>query len=494
MKKRATFIVSSALAIGAAACTNQAIPTLQQDAGLTTQSAIETPSFRNGASLSIATPAPQAPNTNIYRRADVSTVSIVRSDRSRAEEITQAEIEAMVREAVQRAGGMASVVKNGDVVVLKPNLVQMRVDSTQRLIEDQLNGVTTDWRVTAAVAKLVREANPDGTILVMEASATGSTHEVMAYYHYTKESMPEVDAFVSLNEDNGKWQAFDAEEIVCVPLEDGLLHKEYYLNRQFYEADVLISIPCLKTTNNLGVTAAIKNVCIGAPPGNIYGKSETEPSKIAMVSHDIRNGEIFKWLVDFYRCKPIDFVVIDGLQGFQRGPTPSTQERTQTDKMNMRMILAGQDAVATDTVCALIMGWDPQTVGYLPLFQQAGIGHADPAHLLIEGATIDEVRENFLIRKVGILAKEIPDSEEPQIRVIESSRAGDKLSLKLAPGEEIVKIEIYVDGALRLLKTADEDLQEAACTLPQDGETHAVELVAYDRFLHETRIDLDINP
>ena len=74
---------------------------------------------------------------------DGSTVSIVRSGKEEASQITEAEIEAMVREA---AGDFDTVVKNGQTVVIKPNLVQMIVDSTGEKLDRQVNGVTTDWR------------------------------------------------------------------------------------------------------------------------------------------------------------------------------------------------------------------------------------------------------------------------------------------------------------------------------------------------------------
>ena len=40
----------------------------------------------------------------------------------------------------------------------------------------------------------------------------------------------------------------------------------------------------------------------------------------------------------------------------------------------MRLILAGRDAVAVDTVEALIMNWDPQSVKYLVFLNKSGLG------------------------------------------------------------------------------------------------------------------------
>lgn len=132
-----------------------------------------------------------------------STVAIARSGEREASRITEEEIEAMVREA---AFDLETVVKNGQTVVLKPNLVQMIVDSTGEKLDREVNGVTTDWRVMKAVLKMVRELNPDGRVYIMEGSATGPTRDVMEYFKYTDEYMEGVDGFICLEEDCGAWQ------------------------------------------------------------------------------------------------------------------------------------------------------------------------------------------------------------------------------------------------------------------------------------------------
>ena len=296
-----------------------------------------------------------------------STVTIAKSQKARAADITEEEIEAMVRMA---ASDLKTVVKNGQTVVLKPNLVQMIVDSTGELLDQEVNGITVDWRVTKAVLKMVRELNPDGKVYIMEGSATGPTREVMKYFHYTPDYMEGADGFLCLEEDCGAWQDFDAPEVVKVELPDGLLHKTYYFNRILYEADVVISIPTLKTSSGVVVTGGIKNVSIGTPPGNLYGVAPDNPSKTAMVSHKITDGELDRWIYDYYMARPVNYVIVDGLQGFQSGPVPMSHERKETDKMNMGVIMGGTDAVAVDTICSLVTGWDPESIGYLNLLRE----------------------------------------------------------------------------------------------------------------------------
>lgn len=67
-----------------------------------------------------------------------STVTIAKSQKTRAADITEEEIEAMVRMA---ASDLKTVVKNEQTVVLKPNLVQMIVDSTGELLDQELGGI-----------------------------------------------------------------------------------------------------------------------------------------------------------------------------------------------------------------------------------------------------------------------------------------------------------------------------------------------------------------
>lgn len=410
-----------------------------------------------------------------------STVSITQSERDQAYQITEAEIEAMVREA---AWDLNTVVKNGQTVVLKPNLVQMIVDSTGEILDQEVNGITTDWRVTKAVLKMVRELNPDGKVYIMEGSATGPTSKVMEHYHYTQEYMDGVDGFISLEEDCGGWRDFDASEVVKVDTPDGLLHKSYYFNKILYDADVVISIPALKTSSGVIVTAGIKNVSIGTPPGNLYGLGPDAPSKRNMVSHKIVDGELDKWIYDYYKAKPINYVIVDGLQGFQSGPVPMSSERKETDKMNMRLVLAGKDPVAVDTVCCLVMGWDPESVGYLNLFREKdGLGRLTDVR--IRGVYADEVRKHFTIFRENLGGVPVQGEERPSLSA-EAETNGNQIVIHYQTGEETQKIEVLIDGMFQCSKKSEAE-GEIHLVVPDFSKgSHEIQVVAYDRFLNKT--------
>lgn len=416
-----------------------------------------------------------------------SVVSIVKSDKEEAVQITAEEIEEMVLAVTE---DMDTVVHNGQTVVIKPNLVQMKVDSTGDLLDKEVNGVTTDWRVTDAVVKRVRELNPDGKVYIMEGSASGPTSEVMEYYHYTPEYIKGVDDFISLEEDCGAWQDFDAPEVVKVDLPEGLLHQTYYFNRILYEADVLISIPCLKTSSGVVVTAGIKNVSLGTPPGNLYGAAPDNPSKVHMVSHKISDGELDKWIYDYYCAKPINYVIVDGLQGFQSGPVPYSQERKETDKMNMGVIIGGKDAVAVDNICALIVGWDPKSVGYLNHFRE-NMGLGDLENIRVKGAYVDDLRKYFTIRRPELGGVQISDSQGPEFTAEMKENSDGEIVVSYAADEDAYKLEVFVDGFFCV-----SDMASAEGSIYLDDRklaegSHEILVIAYDRFLNRSAVTLN---
>ena len=416
-----------------------------------------------------------------------STVTIAKSQKTRAADITEEEIEAMVRMA---ASDLKTVMKNGQTVVLKPNLVQMIVDSTGELLDQEVNGITVDWRVTKAVLKMVRELNPDGKVYIMEGSATGPTREVMKYFHYTPDYMVGVDGFLCLEEDCGAWQDFDAPEVVKVELPDGLLHKTYYFNRILYEADVVISIPTLKTSSGVVVTGGIKNVSIGTPPGNLYGVAPDNPSKTAMVSHKITDGELDRWIYDYYMARPVNYVIVDGLQGFQSGPVPMSHERKETDKMNMGVIMGGTDAVAVDTICSLVTGWDPESIGYLNLLRE-NTEAGELESIRVKGAYVDELRKKFTIRKPELGGIQLEAGNWPSLEA-EAGRNGDQLEIQYKTGENACKTEIFVDGIFQYSggTVADGEIQLNIPGL--SAGTHEVQIVVYDRFLNKTAKTIEV--
>lgn len=416
-----------------------------------------------------------------------SKVSIVQSEKAWAKEITYADIKEMVKKAVELAGGFDNVIKPGDTVVIKPNLVVSKDNFSGQKLDKEINGITADWRVTKALVELVRQYNRIGKIFIMEGSAEYKTTDVMKNLNYTDEYIRDVDGFIGIEEDSGGWQDYSSTRLSKVSLPEGLLHKEYYLNKRYKEADVLISVACLKSHASAVITGGIKNLSIGATPANIYGTSQTDNSRMNMVAHDNKDGDLHKWIHDYFMCRPADFVLLDGLEGFQNGPAPGYINSSNQDKMNMRLVMAGKDAVSVDTIAALVMNWDPDSVSYLKYFGESGAGINDVSRIRVVGNSVDEVRKDFGTLKVPPSgSRRIGTKIAPRFTIKRFELSDKELKIKLSIQGNVSKTEFYIDDNILTSDLSAENMS-GNCTVGRlsEGE-HKLKVVAYDRFLNHS--------
>jgi uncharacterized protein (DUF362 family) len=287
--------------------------------------------------------------------------------------MSDAEVEALVRQAVALAGGLDTIIEPGDTVVLKPNLVWGAAPS---------EAYTTDPRVTRTVVRLAREAGA-GQVIIAEGSALyrdghsarGATIEAFRLCGHDANGDMVDDAtgapLIDLNDAGGLDQR-DPALVRAVHLQNGLIWSEYWLPNVILDADVLIGIPALKNHSHAGVTLALKNQ-IGIAPSDIYHSPGSQMYKGAL-NHG--PTDLGRHIVDLNLARPLDFVVIDGLRGMTDGPVGNTPADPP-----MKLILAGRDAVAVDTVGSLVMGYDPATIPYLSWVAGVGLGTDDVSQI-----------------------------------------------------------------------------------------------------------------
>jgi uncharacterized protein (DUF362 family) len=330
-------------------------------------------------------------------------VSMVQSSKETASAITQDEVAEMVARAVAQAGGL-DFIRDGQTVVLKPNIVTPYANRFGTVaLDPQVNGVTTDWRVTKAVADLVRARNPSGKILVMEGSVAPSS-KAFAAVGYTQENFgTAVDEFLGF--EGGACRERN-EDLVVQRI--GANGKTYWLNKRYATADVVISIPVMKTHSTAGITGGVKNLGIGTTPAGWYSATTAQSSDCTRgqtpeyIDHTSA-ATLGQFIHDYYSLRPADFVVMDGLQGLQNGPSSMWSGTDYaTDKMNMRLILAGRNAVAVDTIETLVMKCDPTKVPYLTLLEADGLGTTDVSKIKVVGKQVIEVAKAFAGKQTAI--------------------------------------------------------------------------------------------
>jgi uncharacterized protein (DUF362 family) len=122
-----------------------------------------------------------------------------------------------------------------------------------------------------------------------------------------------------------------------------------YLPESVLDADLIVSMPKLKTHKWAGATLSMKNM-FGIVPGSVYGWP-----KNVLHWHGIENS-----IVDINAALEVPrFNIVDGIVGMEgNGPI-------QGDARRSGVLVFGADPVAVDATAARLMGLDPARMPYL---------------------------------------------------------------------------------------------------------------------------------
>jgi uncharacterized protein (DUF362 family) len=466
-----------------------------------------------------------------------SVVSLVQSAKAQASNLDYADIKALVTEAVNLAGGLNGIVKAGDVVVLKPNVLTTYYGwaTSGTAIPMTVNGVCTDWRVVQATAELVRAVigpyNPEtgkGKIMLIEGSCNGNMVEQFANIGYTRTNLTEVNEIIGLDTEGGVYSPGDGSKLLDyvtqVALTDYKYKKvpdgaywnaspyktyykgdgKYWVSKKMYEADVLICIPVVKNHGSAVVTGSIKNISIGAAPPKVYGIANGSIGRNGMVNHDSIN--LHEWIADFFSCLPADFVVMDGLQGLQNGPgTGSSLSALQSNQKNLRSILASKDPLAIDTVEANLINWNYTTVPYMTylavkdqVHARGEIGKTNPRMIPLRGnpkdiivlgnKKVDDIRTNFNGNLPMSGGEKLTTAQltKPTLTISSAAFSGSNLNLDLTlssgANDKVVKIDVYIDGAYN--KSFNANMSNVSLDASNIAAgSHNIEVRAFTKFM-----------
>ena len=394
----------------------------------------------------------------------------------------EGDLEAAVRQAVAKAGGLEQVIDPGDTVVVKPNMV---MDAPVG------SGIITDPAVVRAVVRLAREAGAaeviiaEGTAQYGEGDANRDRACTLSAFRnagYDANADMIDDAtgapLVDLN-DSGGTDGHDPAKVRQVIVPMGLIRQEYWLPNVVLDADVLISVPVFKNHYLAGVTLGMKNQIGLLPndlyhgPGNIYGK------------HSLAHGpvELDQHIVDLNLARRPDFVVVDGQRGMIDGPVGS-----QIIQPPMGLILAGRDAVALDTVGALVMGYDPRAIPYLQLGAQSGVGTTDIGHIQVVGVPVAQARRDFPAPYADSPARRA-DARPPSgtLKVPGGQPWTGTVTVGVEAGDDdaVARVELYLDEK-QLGQMLAEPYQFKLDTSLYQAGAHTLRAVVYDRSLNQT--------
>ena len=245
-------------------------------------------------------------------------------------------------------------------VVLKPNLVEF----------DESTAINTDPRLVAAAVVALRRLGA-ADIVVGEGPGHRRDTQFVVTSSGLLEALDAVDArFVDLNTD----------AIERVPLRSRYTALgELWLPRTITDADIVISMPKMKTHHWAGVTLSLKN-CFGCVPGRVYGWPKNA----------LHWAGLEQSILDVSAAVRPDYAIVDGIVGMEgNGPISGTP-------LTANVLVFGDDPVATDVISARVMGFDPQKVTYLAEAARF-LGQGDMERIRSEGEDVDDVTTVFAV-------------------------------------------------------------------------------------------------
>ncbi|MFZ5969804.1 MAG: DUF362 domain-containing protein [Bacillota bacterium] len=255
---------------------------------------------------------------------------------------------------------MDKIIKPGDVVVITPNWVKAKAPHTGTVVGPQ---------TLQRLIQYVKARNPK-KLYIATGSGGDPTSKVMETVGYDKVIQEENVEFVDLN--YGPYVDVDLEH-----------HKpaKTKINKLIEEMDVLVSFTQLKHHEEATISAGIKNIALSWPPAEIHGF----PKKKLGI-HDDLHG----FITAMAKKIPIDLTIVSADKSMI-GTGPSEGKAVDTGGL----IIAGTDAVSTDTIAARLMGFLPQAVSYLYQLYNQGYGVAEPEKMALKGLLLEEAETLF---------------------------------------------------------------------------------------------------
>ena len=265
------------------------------------------------------------------------------------------EVEDAVREAVRLLGGISSVVRPGERVLIKPNMLHPAAPR---------KAITTHPSLVAAVIKLVKEA---GAIpLVGDSPGIARCERVLR-----------ATGIGAVAEELGAETMDFSASLVEVENETGLRAKKLVLSRAAVEADKIISLPKLKTHGQVYFTGAVKNQ-FGCVPGFLKAQHHCrfpDREHFAEVLLDINR----------YLRPKLALAVMDGIVAMEgNGPSGGTPR-------DVGVIVAGRDFPAVDVVACRVVNIDPITVPTTRAAYESGYMAEEMEDIEVLGEPVENV-------------------------------------------------------------------------------------------------------
>ena len=260
---------------------------------------------------------------------------------------SEKELEVSMEKLLQELGGMDSLIRPGDRVLLKPNMLSARPVAKR---------ITTDPMVVRIIARMVLDCGAKPFI--------GDSPGIEPFPQVAKAS-----GIAEIGEELGI-PVIELDDPVPLNRNDDTRFRNIEISSKVIEADKVINIPKLKTHAQMLLTLGVKNLF-----GTVVAQRKAEwHYKVGL------DRDIFASLhLDIYHAIRPVITILDGIWGMEgHGPGSGTPR-------NFGILAASADAVALDCSICRILGVPLED---FPLYREAkrrSIGQTDLEEVIYRG-------------------------------------------------------------------------------------------------------------
>lgn len=252
-------------------------------------------------------------------------------------------------------------ISNDDVVVLTPNWVNNQKPNPA-------DGVVVGPETLRTIIRWVKSKNPR-RIIIATGSGGGNTDQVMKEVGFDQVIKEEQIEFIDFN--TGPYVQLKLNHT-----KPDLIK----VNKIIEEMTYYISFTQLKTHEEATMSASIKNVALSWPSTEEHGA----PKKNLGIHEDLHGfiasmAERIKINLAIVSANPV-------MVG--TGPIKGIDKHTG-------LIICGTNPIAVDCICARLLGYMEQGIGYLHLLKNKGFSETDVQRIIMKGISLAEAQRIF---------------------------------------------------------------------------------------------------
>jgi len=274
-------------------------------------------------------------------------------------------IEKTLREGFELLGGasfLRTLIPEKSKVLLKPNFLS---------VVEKGSPVITHYAMFEAVIRIVKEYSSN--IVFGDSPGSGDGRKAAERSGLMEVASRYGVSFVDFNDE------------AHVELKNPLMYKFWNVARSAYEADVVISLPKLKTHAMMYYTGAVKNQ-FGCIPGLQKASWHTKLPDAVNFS---------KMLLDLNSVVKTSFAILDGIVAMEgNGPRNGTPKQMDT-------IIMGRSLTAVDSTAVRLIGYDDVlAIPVLKVAYDTKWGAVIPEEIEVLGEKIQDMKcKNFKISR-----------------------------------------------------------------------------------------------